>query len=82
MRCVTASEARKNWFTLLDEAVRGEKIVIERNGKRLVLAAEKKSIKTRVPSYKKLIGGTDIDNAHKWGWEWSPSKGLIPVTRK
>jgi len=81
MRSVTASEARKNWFKLLDEVAAGEVVAIRRNGKRIILCAEKPK-KKAVPVYKRLIGGDDLDNAHKWGWNWSPEKGLTPVTRK
>ena len=75
MKHVTASEARKNWFSLLDEAARGEVIAIQRNGNRLVLRLEKR--KKSVTNYKGLIGGKDLDNADKWGWDWSESKGLV-----
>ena len=81
MKHITASEARRNWFRLLDEAANGEVIVIQRNEKRLILSLEKRQKKS-IPSYKGLIGGADIDNADKWGWEWTESKGLLPVTRK
>jgi hypothetical protein len=37
MKKVTASEARRQWFRLLDEAAQGEVIVVQRNGRRLVL---------------------------------------------
>ena len=81
MRSVTASEARKNWFKLLDEVAAGEVVAIRRNGKRIILSAEKRK-KRAVPVYKTLIGGDDLDNADKWGWNWSPEKGLVPITRK
>lgn len=80
MKNVTASEARQNWFRLLDEAAQGQVIAIERNGTRLILRAEKK--RKPVPSYKGLIGGKDLDKADQWGWEWSESGGLKPVKRK
>ena len=35
MKRVTASDARKNWFRLLDEAAAGEVVVIERAGTRI-----------------------------------------------
>ena len=81
MKHITASEARKNWFRLLDEAANGEVIAIRRNNKKLILRLEKREKKS-VPNYKGLIGGADLDNADKWGWDWSPSKGLVPVIRK
>jgi len=80
MKHVTASEARKNWFKLLDEAAKGEIIAIQRNDKKLILRLDKRA--KSVPSYKGLIGGKNIENADKWGWEWSESKGLVPVTRR
>ena len=40
MKKVTASEARKRWFRLLDDAASGEVIVVERKGRRLVLRRE------------------------------------------
>jgi hypothetical protein len=68
MKHVTASEARKNWFKLLDEAARGEVIAIQRDDKKLILKAAK--TKSRQPNYKKLIQFPDVDDAHTWGWEW------------
>ena len=78
MKHVTASEARKNWFKLLDEAARGEIIAIQRNDKKLILRLERR--RRSVPSYRGMIRGADIENADKWGWEWSDSKGFVPVT--
>jgi hypothetical protein len=80
MKHVTASEARTNWFKLLDEAAKGEVIAIQRGEKTLILRAEKH--KKPAPSYTGLIGGKNLENADKWGWEWSKSKGLVPVTRR
>ena len=42
MKHVTASEARKSWFKLLDEAARGEIIAIQRNDKKLILRLERR----------------------------------------
>jgi len=81
MKSVTASEARKNWFKLLDEVAAGEVVAIRRNGKRIILSAEKPR-KKAVPDYKRLFVGDDLDNADKWAWDWSPEKGLVPITRK
>jgi len=81
MKSVTASEARRNWFKLLDEVAAGEVVAIRRNGKRIILSAERPR-KRALPLYKGLIAGDDLDNADKWGWNWSPEKGLTPVTRK
>jgi antitoxin (DNA-binding transcriptional repressor) of toxin-antitoxin stability system len=81
MRYVTASEARKNWFQLLDQAANGEVIAIERDGKKLVLKLER--AKRRTPSYKGLIDFKDADDADTWGWEWKGPGRLVPKkTRK
>jgi prevent-host-death family protein len=45
MKHVTASEARKNWFKLLDEASNGESIAINRNGKNPVLRLQREEAK-------------------------------------
>ena len=79
MKHVTASEARKNWFSLLDEVANGQIVAIERNGKKLVLRTEKAK---KGRSYRKVISGQDIDNADKWGWDWDKAGRLIPITKK
>ena len=68
MKHVTATEARKNWFQLLDEAARGEVIAIQRDDKKLILKAAK--TKSRPPNYRKLIHFPEADDAHTWGWDW------------
>lgn len=82
MKRVTATEARKSWFRLLDEAADGEVIVIEREGARLVLQRSPEPESTaRVPSYAGLIRVRDVDEADRWGWEWTGSeKDLVPRT--
>jgi antitoxin (DNA-binding transcriptional repressor) of toxin-antitoxin stability system len=80
MKRVTASEARRNWFKLLDEAAKGEVIAIQRDDKQLVLRLHKQT--KSVPNYKKLFQATDADDADKWGWEWTASKGLKPAKRQ
>jgi len=44
----------------------------------LILRLERR--RRSVPSYRGMIRGADIENADKWGWEWSDSKGFVPVT--
>ncbi|HEY2385014.1 MAG TPA: hypothetical protein VGK48_27885 [Terriglobia bacterium] len=80
MKYVTASEARKNWFQLLDEAARGEIIAIQRDDKKLVLQLEKR--KQQVPDYKGLISARGSDDADAWGWEWKGPGRLVPRTRR
>ena len=76
MKHVTASEARKNWFKLLDQAANGEVITIQRDDKKLILRAEKRQ--KRTPSYKGLIDFEDADDADTWGWEWKGPGALVP----
>ena len=80
MKFVTASEARKNWFTLLDEAAKGQVIAIDRNGQRIVLRVDK--TRQEKPAHKKLITGQDVDNADKWGWDWDKAGKLRPIHKK
>lgn len=82
MKHVTASEARKNWFKLLDEASNGESISINRNGKNLILRLETRKKREKIPDYSKIIQTPDADNADKWGWKWTERRGLTPVTKR
>jgi len=72
MKRVTASQARREWFTLLDEVVAGEVVVLERNGQRVVVRREDRGARATVPDYSKLIGAKDIDTADQWTWAWTP----------
>lgn len=79
MKNVSASEARKRWFRLLDEVAGGEVVVIERNGQRILLTREKPRRGAKaVPDYRKLLRGRDIDQADEWTWDWEPDTGLAP----
>jgi len=80
MKRMTATDARKNWFRLLDEVVEGEVVLIERDGARLVLQlAEQGKPIAKVPVYQGLIQVTDTDEVDQWGWEWDgSSEGLQP----
>jgi hypothetical protein len=81
MKQVTASEARKNWFRLLDEVLDGEVIAVQRKGHRLVLRREDmaKSRNTKVARrYKRLLHVPDAENADEWSWDWRGSeRGLV-----
>jgi hypothetical protein len=79
MKQVTATEARKNWFTLLDEAAKGEVIAIQRNDKKLILRLDK--TKRTIPDYRKSINFADADEADTWGWEWK-GPGKLVATRR
>lgn len=76
MKYVTASEARKNWFRLLDEVAGGEVVAIRREDKTLVLSLEEGT--GPVPGYARLLRAPDADEADTWGWDWKPSEGLRP----
>jgi len=82
LKHVTASEARRNWFKLLDEASNGESIAINRNGQNLVLRLEPRKKREKTPDYRKIIQAPDADNADKWGWKWTDRRGLTPVTKR
>ena len=85
MKRVTASEARKHWFRLLDEVVSGEVVVLERKGRRVVLRREdnRGSLKDRSElDYSKLLRISDADHADQWTWEWQgEEKALTPARR-
>lgn len=83
MKRITASEARKNWFRVLDEVAEGEVVVIERNGRRIQLRREADDVR-EVPDYSGLIGATgDAAEADRWGWDWPGEEGdLVPVDRE
>ncbi|HXV59588.1 MAG TPA: type II toxin-antitoxin system prevent-host-death family antitoxin [Vicinamibacteria bacterium] len=74
MKRVTASEARRNWFQLLDEVAQGERVVIERRGRRIVVFCEDKEQmgpSPRTPNYRELLQVPEADNADRWSWSWS-----------
>lgn len=80
MKHVTASEARKNWFRLLDEALRGEVIAVQRKGHRLVLRREEAANARTTKGarqYKRLLRVPDAEKADRWSWDWRPENGLV-----
>jgi hypothetical protein len=76
VKYVTATEARQNWFRLLDEAAGGEVIAIRRHSKKLILKLEEDE--GPIPGYDQLIRARDADAADAWSWEWTPSGELRP----
>ncbi|MGD8322560.1 MAG: type II toxin-antitoxin system prevent-host-death family antitoxin [Gemmatimonadota bacterium] len=82
MKRVTASEARRNWFRLLDQVVEGEVVVIERKGRRIQLRREEGEVRD-VPDYSRLIRAPDdAADADRWGWEWPGEEGdVVPSDR-
>ncbi len=75
MKRVTASQARKNWFRLLDEVVDGEIVFLERRGARVLLTRDlspKTQASRRLPDYREVLQVDDADQADQWHWDWSP----------
>ena len=80
MKQVTATDARKNWFRLLDEVAGGEVVVLERGAERIVLRREaRKPAKVRIPSYAGLLRAPEAERADEWSWEWRAPGRLMPV---
>jgi hypothetical protein len=78
MKRVTASEARKNWFRLLDEVAQGAVVCIERGGRRIVLRREAEEPEGAfVPDYSALIQVARLAEADRWGWSWSEEDGSL-----
>jgi len=85
MKQVTASEARKNWFRLLDEALDGEIIAVQRKGQRLVLRREDvaKSRNTKAArQYKGLLHVPNGEKADQWSWDWGGSEHGLVLRRR
>lgn len=75
MRQVSATEARKNFFTLLDWAAGGETVIIKRKGDSLRLIREKPRKKKASFRYGRYFH-TSTDKADSWLWDWDPQGGL------
>ncbi len=75
---VTASEARRNWFRLLDEVAQGEVVALERHGKRIVLRSEdEEATPSEAPDYRALLQVPDADAVDRWSWEWAGPEGEL-----
>jgi antitoxin (DNA-binding transcriptional repressor) of toxin-antitoxin stability system len=71
MKRVTASEARRHWFRLLDQVLEGEVVAIVRKGARIIIRREQASPAEAGPrDYSGIIRVPDVDGADRWGWEW------------
>ena len=77
MKRVTASEARRNWFRLLDEVLAGEVVAVVRKGQRIVIRREEpaRAARRKTPDYSALIQVRDVDSLDSWSWEWSGPEG-------
>lgn len=78
MRRVTASEARRNWFRLLDDVAQGAVICVERGGRRIVLRRESDLAEgPACPDYAQFLQVPDLEEADRWGWSWSEANGEL-----
>lgn len=80
MKRVTASEARRDWFRLLDEVVAGEQVIVERKGCRILLRRESGDEVGKEPDYSDIFDVRDPEAADTWGWDWDDA-GLRPAKR-
>ena len=83
MKRVTASQARKNWFRILDEVVAGETIAIDRGGRRVLLQLDDTDVDTARDisnDYSDVLTVTDVDQADTWSLEWDAEAGAVAVT--
>lgn len=80
MKRITASDARRHWFQVLDRVAAGEVVMIERNGRRIVLRrAEGPKHPMAVPDYTGFTRPlADGDRADRWSWDWEETGGLRP----
>lgn len=78
MKRVTASEARRNWFRLLDEVAGGEVVCIERGGHRILVQRDAESPSDApLPDYASILRAPDATDADKWSWSWEGPEGEV-----
>lgn len=79
MKRVTASEARRLWFRLLDQVLDGEVVVISRRGKRIVIRREEEAgSRVKLPDYSRILQVREPDAADTWGWDWpGPEQDVV-----
>jgi antitoxin (DNA-binding transcriptional repressor) of toxin-antitoxin stability system len=79
MKRVTASDARRDWFRLLDEVAAGEVVSIDRGGRTILLKrAPRQKDRGAVPDYTRLIRADGAEGADRWSWEWGSEGDLQP----
>lgn len=78
MKRITATEARRNWFRILDEVAAGAEVMVERAGKRIVIRREERgSGPAGVPDYSSILRIPEPDHADRWSWEWPGPEGDV-----
>lgn len=81
MKRVTASEARRRWFRLLDEVAEGATVLIERAGRRIVIRREEDpGAEPDLPDYSGILRVPEAERADTWGWRWSGEEGELEPT--
>ncbi len=79
MKRVTATDARRNWFRLLDEVAAGETVVIERGDRRILICREEATGEAEVADYSSILRAPGVERADEWGWEWSGEEGEVSL---
>ena len=81
MKRVTASEARRNWFRLLDEVAAGEIVYVERGGRRILIQRDSAAPPDAdIPDYGRVLRVPDAGEADRWGWTWQgPDRDLEAI---
>ena len=84
MKRVTASEARRDWFRLLDEVLDGAVIAIVRKGKRTIIRRKdpKRAGRDAVPNYRAILSVPDAEQADSWTWDGPGADGEITPARR
>lgn len=83
MKRVTASEARRDWFRLLDQVAEGEVVTIDRGGRRIVIRREepKGSRAKAHPDYSAILSMDNAYEADLWSWDWDDSE-MVELTEE
>lgn len=81
MKRMTASEARRLWFRLLDDVAAGEVVAITRNGRRIVIRREEltDAAPQELPEYGTVLRVPDADGADRWTWDWNGPEGGLTL---
>lgn len=85
MKRVTASQARREWFRILDEVAAGEVVIVDRKGLSIqIRRVDPSSGRQDIPDYSGILTVHEPpQHADRWGWEWSEEReeALRPVDR-
>jgi hypothetical protein len=80
MKWMTATDARDNWFRLLDEVAAGAIVRID-HGDAVVLLQREEEARAGVQfDYSSVLRIPGEEDASGWGWDWT-SRGLAPTVR-